>query len=426
MATLKEKLTEIIPGLRNDVKSLIKEHGSKQISEVSVAQAYGGMRGVKGLVSDTSLVDPEEGLIIRGIPVRELTEKIPEEIFYLLSTGELPDEDTLKSLQNDLTERSKVPSYVWDVLRAMPKDSHPMAMLDTGILVLEKESVFKKRYDEGMKRDEYWEPSLEDSLQLLAKLPAVAAGVYRIRFDKGDLIDSDPNLDWSENYARMLGIEDPSGEFANLIKLYLVLHCDHESGNVSAHTCHVVGSALSDLYYAVSAGLNGLAGPLHGLANQECLKFVLAVKEKYGGVPTAEQLKEFAWDTLNSGKVIPGYGHAVLRKTDPRFIAFNDFGKRVCPDDEVFKTVNIMYEVIPPILIEHGKAKNPYPNVDAGSGALLYHFGVTEFEYYTVFFGVSRALGMCAHNIYNRALGIPITRPKSVGTKWLKETVGSA
>lgn len=426
MATLKEKLTEIIPGLRNDVKSLIKEHGSKQISEVTVAQAYGGMRGVKGLVSDTSLVDPEEGLIIRGIPVSELTEKLPEEIFYLLSIGELPDEDTLKSLQNDLTERSAVPSYVFDVLRAMPKDSHPMAMLDTAILVLERESVFRKRYDEGMKREEYWEAALEDSLQLIAKLPAVAAGLYRIKFEKGDLIDSEPNLDWGGNYARMLGIEDPSGEFANLIKLYLVLHCDHESGNVSAHTCHVVGSALSDLYYAVSAGLNGLAGPLHGLANQECLKFVLTVNEKYGGVPTTEQLKEFAWDTLNSGKVIPGYGHAVLRKTDPRFIAFDNFGKRVCPDDAVFKTVDLMYEVIPPILIEHGKAKNPYPNVDAGSGALLYHFGVTEFQYYTVFFGVSRALGMCAHNIYNRSLAIPITRPKSVGTKWIKGAVGAA
>jgi len=426
MATLKEKLTEIIPGLRNEVKSLINEHGSKQISEVSVAQAYGGMRGVKGLVSDTSLVDPEEGLIIRDIPVSELTEKLPEEIFYLLCTGELPDADALKSLQNDLGKRSRVPSYVWDVLRAMPEDSHPMAMLDTAILAMEKESVFRKRYDEGLKREEYWEPTLEDALQLLAKLPGVAAGVYRIRFDKGDLIDSDPNLDWGGNYARMLGIEDPSGEFANLIRLYLVLHCDHESGNVSAHTCHVVGSALSDLYYAVSAGLNGLAGPLHGLANQECLKFVLDVKEKYGGVPTTEQLKEFTWDTLNSGKVIPGYGHAVLRKTDPRFIAFNNFGKRVCPDDEVFKTVDLMYEVIPPILIEHGKAKNPYPNVDAGSGALLYHFGVTEFQYYTVFFGVSRALGMSAHNIYNRALGIPITRPKSVGTKWIKKTVGAA
>jgi len=426
MATLKEKLTEIIPGLRNDVKSLIKEHGSKQISEVSVAQAYGGMRGVKGLVSDTSLVDPEEGLIIRDIPVSELTEKLPEEIFYLLSTGELPDEDSLKSLQNDLGKRSEVPPYVWDVLRAMPKDSHPMAMLDTAILAMEKESVFRKRYDEGLKRDEYWEPTLEDALQLLAKLPGVAAGVYRIRFDKGDLINPDPNLDWGGNYARMLGIEDPSGEFANLIRLYLVLHCDHESGNVSAHTCHVVGSALSDLYYAVSAGLNGLAGPLHGLANQECLKFVLSVKEKYGGVPTTEQLKEFTWDTLNSGKVIPGYGHAVLRKTDPRFIAFNNFGKKVCPDDEVFKTVDLMYEVIPPILIEHGKAKNPYPNVDAGSGALLYHFGLTEFQYYTVFFGVSRALGMSAHNIYNRALGIPITRPKSVGTKWIKGAVGAA
>jgi len=426
MATLKEKITEIIPGLRNDVKSLIKEHGSKQISEVSVAQAYGGMRGVKGLVSDTSLVDPEKGLIIRDIPVSELTEKLPEEIFYLLCTSELPDADALKSLQNDLGKRSEVPPYVWDVLRAMPKDSHPMAMLDTAILAMERESVFRKRYDEGLKRDEYWEPTFEDALQLLAKLPGVAAGVYRIRFDKGDLINPDPNLDWGGNYARMLGIEDPSGEFANLIRLYLVLHCDHESGNVSAHTCHVVGSALSDLYYAVSAGLNGLAGPLHGLANQECLKFVLGVKEKYGGVPTTEQLKEFAWDTLNSGKVIPGYGHAVLRKTDPRFIAFNNFGKKVCPDDEVFKIVDLMYEVIPPILIEHGKAKNPYPNVDAGSGSLLYHFGVTEFQYYTVFFGVSRALGMSAHNIYNRALGIPITRPKSVGTKWIKKTVGAA
>ena len=426
MATLKEKLTEIIPGLRDEVKSLIKEHGDKKISDVTVAQAYGGMRGVKGLVSDTSLVDPEHGLIIRGIPVSELTDKLPEEIFYLLATGEMPDEDSLKSLQSDLAERSEVPSYVWDVLRAMPKDSHPMVMLDTAILVLEKESVFRKGYDEGMKREQYWEAALEDSLQLLAKLPAVAAGLYRIKFDKGDLIDSDPNIDWGGNYARMLGVDDPSGEFANLIRLYLVLHCDHESGNVSAHTCHVVGSALSDLYYSVFAGLNGLAGPLHGLANQECLKFVLAVNEKYGGIPTIEQLKEFAWDTLNSGKVIPGYGHAVLRETDPRFIAFDNFGKRVCPDDVVFKTVDLMYEVIPPILIEHGKAKNPYPNVDAGSGSLLYHFGVTEFEYYTVFFGVSRALGMCAHNIYNRALAIPITRPKSVGTKWLKETVGTA
>jgi citrate synthase len=223
----------------------------------------------------------------------------------------------------------------------------------------------------------------------------------------------------------MLGLDDPTGEFANLMRLYLVLHCDHEGGNVSAFTCHTVGSALSDPYYSVSAGLNGLAGPLHGLANQECLKFVLAVKEKYNGVPTVEQLEKFVWDTLNSGQVMPGYGHAVLRKTDPRFIAFNNFGKRVCPDDKVFKIVDLMYQIVPDILIKHGKAKNPYPNVDAGSGSLLYYFGLKEFEYYTVLFGVSRVLGMTAQLIYNRAIGTPITRPKSVLTDWIKQTVSA-
>ena len=426
MASLKEKLASIIPDLRNNVKSLVKEHGDKKISDVTVAQAFGGMRGVKGLVCDTSYVDPDKGLIIRGIPVIDLTEKLPEEIYYLLCTGELPDEESLKSLQQDLTDRAEVPSYVWDVLRAMPKDSHPMAMFDTAILVMEKESLFRKRYDEGMKKTDYWEPTLEDSLNLIAKLPALGAAVYRIRFDKGDLIPHDPNLDWGGNYVNMLGIDDPTGEFANLMRLYLVLHCDHESGNVSANTCHTVASALSDIYYAVSAGLNGLAGPLHGLANQECLKFVMSIIDKYSGVPTQEQMKDFAWDTLNSGKVIPGYGHAVLRKTDPRFTAFNNFGRRVCPEDDVFKTVDIMFQVVPDILIEHGKAKNPYPNVDAGSGSLLYHFGLSESIYYTVLFAVSRVLGMSAHMIYNRAIGAAITRPKSVGTDWIKQHVNNA
>ncbi|MCK4965666.1 citrate (Si)-synthase, partial [bacterium] len=227
MASLKEKLASIIPDLRDDLKSLVKEHGDKKISDVTVAQAFGGMRGVKGLVCDTSYVDPDKGLTIRGIPVIDLTEKLPEEIYYLLCTGELPDEESLKSLQQDLTERAEIPSYVFDVLRAMPKDSHPMAMFDTAILVLERESIFRQKYDEGMKKTDYWEPTLEDSLNLIAKLPALGAAVYRIRFDKGDLIPPDPNLDWGGNYVRMLGIDDPTGEFANLMRLYLVLHCDH-------------------------------------------------------------------------------------------------------------------------------------------------------------------------------------------------------
>ncbi len=423
-ASLKEKLAGQIPPLREDTRALVKGHGDKVISEVTVAQAFGGMRGVKAMICDTSLVEPDKGLIIRGRPIGELTDKLPEEIFWLLLTGELPSADELKGLQADIQSRQEVPGYVWKVLEAMAEDSHPMAMYDTAILAMERESIFRKRYDEGMTKTDYWEAALEDALNLIAALPCIAAGIYRLRFKKGDRIEPSAGLDWGANYAVMLGIDDPTGEFKNLMRLYLTLHSDHEGGNVSANTCHTVGSALSDPYYAVSAGLNGLAGPLHGLANQECLAFVLKLHEKYQGVPTDEQLTEFAWETLKGGKVIPGYGHAVLRVTDPRFAAFREFGLRVCGDDEVFQIVDKLFNIIPVVLKEHGKAKNPWPNVDAGSGALLYHFGMKEFPYYTVLFGVSRALGMLSQLILNRALGTAITRPKSVQTDWIKGQVG--
>ena len=420
---LKDKLSAKIPGWRDEIRGIMKGHGDQKISDVSITQAYGGMRGVKAMVCDTSEVPPDKGLRIRGIPIGELTERLPEEIFFLLCTGELPNKQELKDLQAEYSKRGEVPGYVWKVLEAMPKDSHPMVMLDTGILVMECESEFRKRYDEGMTKMEYWEPTLEDSLNLLAKLPGLAAGVYRMRFDKGPRIPYNPDLDWGGNYAKMMGIPDPDGNFANLIRLYLTLHSDHEGGNVSAHTCHCVGSALSDAYYAVSAGLNGLAGPLHGLANQECLGWILEVMEKFRGAPSKEQLKNFAWETLNSGKVIPGYGHAVLRVTDPRYTAFLGFGRKYCMDDPVVLTVSNVYDVIPEVLKEHGKAKNPWPNVDAGSGSLLYHYGLKEFPYYTVLFSVSRAMGMCSQLIVNRAIGTAIERPKSVTTVWMKSQI---
>jgi citrate synthase len=425
MPKLHDMLASMIPALRQEVSALVKEHGSKVISEVNVGQAFGGMRGVKGLVCDTSVVEPDTGLVIRGIPIIQLADKLPEEVFYLLCVGELPDAATLADLQADLRQRAAVPDYVWAVLKAMPADSHPMTMYSAAILVMERESVFRKNY-EHMRKDEYWEAALEDSLQLIAKLPAVAAGIYRIHYGKGEPIPSNPQLDWGADYAQMLGIPDGTGEFANLMRLYLTLHSDHEGGNVSAFTCHTVGSALSDPYYAVSAGMNGLAGPLHGLANQECLHFVLEMIEKFKGVPTDEQLRQYAWDHLKAGHVIPGYGHAVLRITDPRFTSFHDFGARVCADDDMFKMVDAIFRIVPGVLKEQGKAKDPWPNVDAISGSLLYHFSLTEFDYYTVLFGVSRALGMCSQLVINRALGIPITRPKSVSTEWLKSAVSSA
>ncbi len=425
MATLKDTLAAKIPALRDEISKLVKEHGEKEISKVTVAQAYGGMRGVKCLVCDTSEVPPETGLLIRGIPVKDLTEKLPEEVLWLLLTGEFPDADSLKGLQSELSARSQVPDYVWKVLEAMPADSHPMCMLDTAILVMERESEFRKAYDAGIKKTDYWIPMLEDLLNIIAKLPAIAAGIYRMRFNKGPRINGDPKLDWAGNYAHMLGLPDPDGSFKKLMRLYMVLHCDHESGNVSAFSASTVASALSDLYYALSAGLNGLAGPLHGLANQECLRWILDTHKKFGGVPTEKQLTDYAWETLNSGRVIPGYGHAVLRVTDPRFTAFVEFGKKHMPNDEIFQTVVRVFEVVPNVLKEVQKIKDPWPNVDAASGALLYHYGMTEFSYYTVLFAVSRAMGICSQGVIARAMGMPIIRPKSVTTAWIKKTVGA-
>jgi citrate synthase len=434
MASLKEKFASKLGPMREQVSSLIKEHGDVPISEVTVRQAYGGMRGVKCMVTETSALDPFEGIRFRGYNIPQLREKLPkapggeeplpEGIFYLLLTGELPTDDDVKAITQEWQKRSALPDYLIDVLKTIPKDTHPMTQFSLGILTLQKESIFVQKYREGMSKMEYWDPMFEDVMNLLAKLPLIASYIYRRSYKNDEHIPADPELDWGGNFAHMIGIEDK--EFKELMRLYLVLHSDHEGGNVSAHTTHLVGSALSDAYYSLSGGMNGLAGPLHGLANQEVLRWIMELMEKLGGVPNKEQLKKFVWDTLNSGQVIPGYGHAVLRQTDPRYVAQRDFALKHLPEDEIFQTVSALYEIVPDILKEHGKAKNPWPNVDAHSGCLLYHYGIKEFDFYTVFFGSSRAIGVLSSLIWDRALGLAIERPKSVTTDWVAEQVKKA
>jgi len=431
MASLKEKLASKIDPMRQRVRTLIKEHGDFKISEVSVSQAYGGMRGVKCMVTETSALDPYEGIRFRGFNIPQLREKLPkapggeeplpEGIFYLLLTGDLPTEEDVREISKEWQQRSALPDYLIDVLKTIPKETHPMTQFSQGILALQKESVFARRYREGMSKMEYWEPMFEDVMNLLAKLPNIASYIYRKTYKNDEHIPADPNLDWGGNFAYMLGVENE--EFKELMRLYLVLHSDHEGGNVSAHTTHLVGSALSDAYYALSAGMNGLAGPLHGLANQEVLRWIMELMDKLGGVPTKEQLVKFVWDTLNAGQVIPGYGHAVLRQTDPRYMAQREFALKHLPDNEIFQVVSALYEVVPDILKEHGKAKNPWPNVDAHSGCLLLHYGIKEYDFYTVFFGVSRAIGVLSSLIWDRALGLAIERPKSVTTDWIEAQV---
>ena len=139
--------------------------------------------------------------------------------------------------------------------------------------------------------------------------------------------------------------------------------------------------------------------------------------------PTNEQIADYVRKTLSEGRVVPGYGHAVLRQPDPRFMAQKAFAEKYCADDDIVKVVWQIFETVPPILQTIGKIKNPWPNVDAHSGAILVHYGLTEFGFYTVLFGVSRALGVLAAGCWSRALGFPLERPKSLTTELVKEMI---
>ena len=431
---LRADFTAELPAWRERVAKLVKESANVKVDEVTIGQVYGGMRGVKGLVTDISYVDPGEGIRFRGYTIPEVLEILPKPaegkmpyvggLYYLFLIGKVPNEGQAVDIENEWKARAAIPSFVFDVLKSMPRDSHPMMLFSTAILALQHGSVFAQRYREGMTRDEYWEPMLEDSLNLTAKLPSIAAFIYSLKYKSGEFVEPKSDLDWGANFAYMMGIS--SQEYKDLARLYFILHSDHESGNASAHATHLAASTLSDVYYALSAGLNSLAGPLHGLANQESLRWLLGIYQEFDGVPTNEQLHQYAWETLNSGQVIPGYGHAVLRKPDPRFTAQFKYAQEYMPEDEVFQIAKLVFEVVPKVLIEQGKAKNPAPNVDAISGTLQHHYGIKEFDFYTVMFGVGRALGVSANAVWSRALGQPLERPKSLTTAMLEEIAKKA
>jgi citrate synthase len=433
MDFIKEKFKATADLASAEIKEIIKEHGSKTIGEVTLSQVYQGMRGITGLVTETSLLDAQEGIRFRGYTIPELQEKLPrakgggeplpEGLFYLMLIGELPTEENVANITNIWQRRSHVPQHVFNTIDALPISAHPMTMFVTAVMALQTESTFQKRYSEGMSKKDYWEATFEDSMDLISRLPRVAAYIYRRKYKNAEHIQPNGLLDWSGNLAHMMGYDDES--FRELMRLYMTIHADHEGGNVSAHTTHLVGSALSDPYLSYAAGMNGLAGPLHGLANQEVIKWIFEMREKLETeLPTSAQIADYVKDTLANGKVVPGYGHAVLRKTDPRFTAQMEFGKKHMPNDALVQTVWNIYETVPPILQSLGKIKNPWPNVDAHSGALLVHYDLVEYEFYTVLFAVSRALGVLSSLCWDRALGFPLERPKSITTelvkKWLK------
>ncbi|CAF1194102.1 unnamed protein product [Rotaria magnacalcarata] len=424
---LKEVLRELVPKEQKRVAEFKAQNKDVSIGQVTVDMVYGGMRGIKGLVYETSVLDPNEGIRFRGKTITECQaelpkakggeEPLPEGLFWLLVTSQVPTQEQVEWVTREWNKRAAIPQHVVTMLNNFPAQLHPMSQLSAAITVLNLGSKFAKAYSDSVPKSKYWEYIYEDSMDVIAKLPTIAAIIYRNLYRNGTAVGAiDSEKDWSWNFATMLGYDDK--QFVDLLRLYLTIHSDHEGGNVSAHTSHLVGSALSDPYLSLAAAMNGLAGPLHGLANQEVLIWITKLVEKIGDSPTDDQIKQYVQDTLKTS-VVPGYGHAVLRKTDPRYTCQREFALKHLPNDKLFKIVSQLYTVVPKMLGELGKVKNPWPNVDAHSGVLLQHYGMKEMNFYTVLFGVSRALGVLSQMIWSRALGFPLERPKSLSTDGL-------
>lgn len=432
MDPLKEIFEKKAKARKADLKNLLRTHGAKEAGNVTVAQIIGGMRGVKSMVWDGSSLDAVEGIRFRGYSIPQLKEvlptveggkePLPEGLFWLMLVGEVPTKEQVDWLSGEWRRRATVDEEVFKTIDSLPADTHPMTQFNIGIMAMQPSSIFSQKYADGMSKNDYWDPTYEDAMNLIAKLPVIAAYIYRRSFHNGEHIPADPSLDWAANFAHMLGIDH--ADFKSLMRLYLTIHADHEGGNASAHTVHLVGSTLSDCYLSFAAGINALAGPLHGLANQEVIKWIFEMVDSLGTTsPSKEQIKKYVQDTLDSGKVIPGYGHAVLRQPDPRFTAQRVFAEEYIKGDDTVQIVWDLFETVPDILGSLGKVKNPWPNVDAHSGAILVHYGMKEFSFYTVLFGVSRALGVLAALCWDRAYGLPLERPKSVTHEWLEDFV---
>jgi len=426
---------ERIPEQQERAKQIMAQCKDQKLSDVTVAQAAGGMRGVKGIVCDTSELDVNEGIRFRGLTLPEIQKQlptgkcrgaasseyvIPEAMLWLLLTGEVPTAAEAAQLSEELTSEpyNSVPKHCRQIIDELPVHQHPMSQYITAITALQTESKFALAYQKGVNRQKYWQYALTDALNLVARIPVISARIYRQTFRDGNMVAGCESLDWSANFTKMIGLtKGGDDEVSDLMRMYMTIHCDHEGGNVSAHTTHLVGSALADPYLSYAAGMCGLAGPLHGLANQESLRFIDGIQRLLGDrEPTKEFIHKFVIDLLESGRVVPGFGHSVLRVTDPRYQIQREFALKFLADSPMFRIVDLLFQVAPQVLMEWkgGKIANPWPNVDAHSGCLLHEYGLREDTFYTVLFGMSRAIGVLSNFVLNRALSAPIERPKSV------------
>ncbi|TVR45303.1 MAG: citrate (Si)-synthase [Planctomycetota bacterium] len=380
---------------------------SKVLMELTEAHMETGLRGVPVGYCTTSYVDPQTGLHYVGRPVSEIAHEDPEAVIYLLLNKRFPDAAELEAFRAELKRRRHIDPQVFFALKTLPRKGHPMKWFLHAINTL---GVTDATGD-----------FREDCLNLIAKIPAATAAIFRLREGWGDPILPSEDLNYMEDFVRMLGVPgldaDGQARLTELMRVFDVVHLDHGGGNLSTFTGKAVASGLADMYESILAAMCGLAGPRHGKANQECLNFVEECVRAVGGTPSEGLTRELIQNRLANKLLIYGFGHAVLKVEDPRATVLIELGERLCPNDVNFRMVKMLRQVVPPILSQNPRIADPYPNVDLASGSLLHACGLENSDYYTVLFGMSRVVGIAIQVVYERCearmgRGTPIVRPK--------------
>lgn len=364
-----------------------------------------GLRGVPVGYCPTSSVDPQLGLFYAGYPVEKLAYNEPEEVIYLLFNRELPNAEQLAEFKKTLVAHSKLNPGVIENLRNLPKEGHPMKWFMHGLNLM---GMYSGTGDYK-----------EDAMNVVAQLPELVAAIYRIRSGWGDPIQSKPELGYIENFVHMLNPPDTNEHLLQLMKVFNVLHFDHGGGNLSTFVGKAIASGQEDMYGSLMGAMSALAGPLHGMANQECLRFLKTSLETVEDPTNETEVNNYIDKLFAEGKKLYGFGHAVLRVEDPRATVQYALGEKIAPDNKIFRMAVAMRKLGTEFLKKQEKVSNPYPNVDAVSGSLLTSVGLTDENYYTVLFGMSRCVGIAAQIIYERlearnGKGTPIIRPKYI------------
>ncbi|MCH9630754.1 MAG: Citrate synthase [Chlamydiia bacterium] len=379
---------------------------SKVLFEVTEDNLETGMRGYPVGYCSTSFVDPVKGLFYRGKAASELKDQSPEQVMYLLLHGKEASDGELKDFASQLQNRGHCSQAVIRHIQALPRQGHPMKLFCEALLIL------------GMleSQDDY----KEDCLNLMAKLPHLVATVLNYHAGWGETPAPNSQLSYIENFAEMLKAPGVDKEkLTEALRLFNILHYDHGGGNLSVFTGKAVASGLEDMYGAITAAMCALAGPRHGKANQDCLEFVREILDQVGESATEADIEALVRQRLENNQLVFGFGHAVLREEDPRASILYAFGEEHFSDDPLIKTALLLRKAATKVLKENPKVSNPYPNVDAISGAVLSAAGFAFPEYFTVLFGLSRCIGIAIQIVYERCVardgkGTAIVRPKYI------------